>query len=1109
MFPILLEKTVFLMKIDSTRLRAKHLDDVLHSATYNSALKQMVSELKAEAPIAPNEKTIETRFDQYMTQIFTELFEPLGFRYLPTKEKAVNTVRAKTKGRADTSIGNVIIEFKQPSTLHNTADQESAMQQARDYIDGFSNGEQKKTFGFVTDGLISGIYYLNDSGSFVTDYFVSLNEQQIDRLIRAVIGLGQKDLSPENLVKDFAHDKNSPAKKLAISMFDSVVNYPTEKTKMLLSEWKHLFKLSHDDISKQQAILERKQSLEKIFNEKFSDTDSEYAALFALQTSYTVLIKLVAFKVISQTKYNDSLIRFSDMVNKTPVELRDYMSELESGTIIRDYGIQNLLEGDFFSWYSTRNQWSLKMADCIDEMLIILDSYTSNNLEKTKDFFKKLYQEMIPAEVRHALGEYYTPHWLADNVINGALSTGDLENKRWRALDPTSGSGTFLTVLIEKLIEKGKDEELEKAEILNEITTRVVGIDLNPLAVLTARVNYFLNVAELIGDDTEIEIPVYSGDAAYTPTIEMIDGIEFLTYSIETELQPFNISFPKSGLLNLKKFSRTMIEIEIDIKGKNSDGIYQRLMLLINKKEQQSKTVQNYIKELSDTFVLFEANNWNGIWARIVTNYLTTSNIGKFDVVVGNPPWVDWKNLPSVYRDKIKSLPITKSIFSGDGQTGGINLNIAALITNVVATNWLAEDGVLGMLMPDTILVQRSYEGYRNLLLGDNSRAYFQKIQDWSKAGKPFYPVSQKFYTYFISRKSQDYKVGIPVIRYSKKAGVNTADELIDVNNDLLVENAKAIQSSKTATHFAILDKKTSTEDFLIVGNQFSSYKGREGIEFYPQELVLYTVAKDDRQSDTMVTVTPFKNNKSKYRLANKKSYIEKKFIRPLIKGTDIVPFHAESKYVVPFVYKQEYSMQIALPETTVRNESPKLYNLFIKSKDVFLEQNSYSKKLINGTHIPFYSFARVGAYSFAPVKVAFRDNTKNVAAVVESVSLPWGEKAEPVFQNHAVTISERPDGSYISVNEAHYICAIINSDIVIKFVDSSSDSRSFPVHPRYQIPLWSTKSSVHSLQLELSHLSQRAHKFYSDEVIISEIKQKASELYLQMLRELNADCAK
>jgi hypothetical protein len=168
----------------------------------------------------------------------------------------------------------------------------------------------------------------------------------------------------------------------------------------------------------------------------------------------------------------------------------------------------------------------------------------------------------------------------------------------------------------------------------------------------------------------------------------------------------------------------------------------------------------------------------------------------------------------------------------------------------------------------------------------------------------------------------------------------------------------------------------------------------------------------------------------------------------------------------------------------------------------VFQAQNAYSKKIINGGNVPFYSMARVGDYTFAPYHVAFRDNTKNVACVVTETLTPWGEYKSPVFQNHAVTISQRPDGSYISLDEAYYIAGIINCDIVSEFVNVSSDGRSFPIHPRYQIPIYGLDNIKH-LQNRITELSKHAHEIHANKEEVNSIKKSLGEVYLSMLTML------
>lgn len=68
----------------------------------------------------------------------------------------------------------------------------------------------------------------------------------------------------------------------------------------------------------------------------------------------------------------------------------------------------------------------------------------------------------------------------------------------------------------------------------------------------------------------------------------------------------------------------------------------------------------------------------------------------------------------------------------------------------------------------------------------------------------------------------------------------------------------------------------------------------------------------------------------------------------------------------------------------------------------------------------------------------------------MEEIKTSWGGIKRPVFQNHAVSISEREDGNLITSNEAHFVCAILNAPITNDFIINSSDSRSFKIRPLY-----------------------------------------------------------
>ena len=55
----------------------------------------------------------------------------------------------------------------------------------------------------------------------------------------------------------------------------------------------------------------------------------------------------------------------------------------------------------------------------------------------------------MPPEVRHSLGEYFTPAWLADQVVKESTK---LAKKTLYAIDPCCGSGVFVMSLIKNII---------------------------------------------------------------------------------------------------------------------------------------------------------------------------------------------------------------------------------------------------------------------------------------------------------------------------------------------------------------------------------------------------------------------------------------------------------------------------------------------------------------------------------------------------------------------------------------------------------------------------------------------------------------------------------
>jgi len=1080
-------------------LNKKQYLAIVKSQEYKQLLTQMCQSIKRLAKTAPNEATIEGHFDSELFTFFRNVFEPIGFTYNPTKEKAITTKRHITKGRADTAVGAFIVEFKQPSTLNNSDNQREAVKQISDYLEGLENENETPLVGFVTDGL-KGCFAVKTNGNIYAETFQPLSFEVLDRIIQNIVSLNLTALNSKNLVDSFCNPPENDG--IAFGLLNalySTLNNMTDKTKMLFTEWKELFNLAHDDTSKQQAILERKKSLGLLVGEQFSDNDNEYKTLFALQTTYAIIIKIVAYRVVSQVRYNSFLTDFETLKSQSSDALRVHLAELEDGAIFREYGIANLLEGDFFSWYSTSEQWTPAIAEkiaCIFDILsLYADKAVLNKTERSQDFFKALYEVMMPSAVRHSLGEYYTKKWLARKVVDDALDF--IDKTDWRGIDPCCGSGTFVTVMIDKIRHQLHDKDDDV--VLNAIMQRVKGIDLNPVAVLTARVNYFINISHLLHDNREIEIPIYLGDSSYFPKKTMFDGVNCLEYSISTLQQPINIIVPVSLVKDSLSFSKAMTRVELHIKNEDAQSAYDGLLTLVDE-DDATERIKEKLRELATALVDLEHKGWNGIWARIITNFLTTANLGKFDIIVGNPPWVDWKSLPSGYRERIKALCISRKLFSGDRLVGGINLNICALISNVSAENWLNDTGILAFLMPEPLVFQQSYEGFRNLFLSDNKKLYFCKFTNWTKSGHPFKPVTQKFLTFFISQTPKDYSNGVETEWYILNDNKNIEGiEELDLSDYYTKKTTIMATCHNKKNVFSHIENTGQLNKFKTIAGT-SHYVGREGVEFYPQELIIFTLSG----LPGTATCTALRNiqvKKSKYRVPQRDLLLETEFLHPLVKGVDIQPFHVNiSGNIVPFPYEVA-APRIPMSVTELTKRAPHLAKFYQLHKKILLAQTGYNERII-GMESEFYALARVGTYSFAENFVVFRDNTKWGAAVISNVDTEWGGLKRPMFQNHAVSICEDVDGNFITLDEAHYICGILNSPIAEQYTIQSSDSRSFPVRPRVKIPKYNPINEKH---LRIASLSKEAHENYDTSSIIIKILEELDKLYINIIKTQSA----
>jgi SAM-dependent methyltransferase len=339
------------------------------------------------------------------------------------------------------------------------------------------------------------------------------------------VTFSRKPLTPEALAADFG-PQGDIAPNLVNVFYTALQthrNHPRVAT--FFAEWDRIFGIVYGkDLGKAERDAPALAALYRAV------PGAEFKPLFfAVHTYYTLLMKFLAVELAS---LQGGALRSSFVAAlpaMTEKELRRELTSLENGRTFSLLGINNFLEGDFFGWYldAWEGQTSevfktseVSLADGIRALARTLADFepatTTLKPEHTRDLLKKLYQYLVPRKLRHDLGEYYTPDWLAERLLN---QVGYKGKPGKRLIDPGCGSGTFLILALRRLRQYAAGHLIPPADVLDAALRNIVGFDLNPLSVIAARTNYLLALGDLLRYRRgPVDLPVYMCDGILTPT---------------------------------------------------------------------------------------------------------------------------------------------------------------------------------------------------------------------------------------------------------------------------------------------------------------------------------------------------------------------------------------------------------------------------------------------------------------------------------------------------------------------------------------------------------------------------------------------------------------
>lgn len=1046
----------------------------------------------------------------------------------------------KAGGRTDATFQKISFEFKKEGYFNRTSGIKEALygrdnsdHGLHDYILSNAEIDVNDKIDVIIKKIMAGIGVGFDGKQFIFARFIpSTQKKKIDtsKVKREITDAVNVEFTYE--IKDFSKgikrlalllkqtDKFSLSKQSLCSVINPKSDYVrgsiltiyknldenldatkdtfNNRVKTLYDEWNRVFGVMYGDDEDATDFTEVSTKMREMYGiSDVVEIDSK-RYLFSMQTFFNIFLKLLVYSFLSQ---------LVDPMFTTEQELtKDEINRLFDGNTDASCKlVNNFFESHFLEWFTftanisdPESSFDVKL---INETLTVINKFDLSTFvlrpENVQDILQEVYMGLIPQEMRHLMGEYFSPDWIVEHALDMVGYTGDI-NKT--LIDPTAGSGPFLTQAIKRIINQ-RGGGLTKADIVS-ITQNIVGFDINPISVVSAKANYILIMFSAFFDNCDeefgepVEIPVFIADSILAPVVYTEENDD--TLKLETTVG--EIEIPKFDSLSKGNEFLKLLSQSIDDRG--SYEIFESLAIgkgLI--RECDIEIVKALFSKLS---VLHRASK-DSFWPIIFRNSFAPVMIrDKFDYVVGNPPWIAWKAMSKSYRAGTLTIWQSYGIFEKnayDKKTTHDDFGMA--VTYVSVDQYLKVGGSMVFLLPASFLKStKGGEGFRKFeIIRNNQSVPFnvEEVHDFSgvslftiptvaiKFGKGIamqYPMDKyRFYSQ-IGRKS----------KIDSHADWKQVSEIVEYSDCL----AQPVDKDDIQSAWLTLEDMTFANN--VVNPEVERiYKGRKGIEPAGAKGV-YILLKPKKVRDGYLEIINDMSRQRRQDIIDRgihKGVVEEKYIYPMLGGRNIARWFVKSNEYIIVPHSSEY--KYGIPEVTLAREAPETFQWLSFYHDELLDTRKQNGKFFNPDTQPFYRLDNVGTYTYSPYKVLWKEQSGSMSAVVVSTYLNSVPNADddlfvedkPIVVDSKVLMLDVYDEM-----EAYYVCGIINSPSIIEVVDgyAISTNRGVDVLKYIAIAKYDEENEVHRSIAEISKNIHEKMKESSGKANITQLENVLNE---------------
>ncbi len=966
------------------------------------------------------------------------------------------------KGSADTLYNKIIIEFE--NDLKVTLNH--AKEQLAGYLLGQFNAGEGYNFTLIASDCITWKVYAPDISCLE-----KINELNEDELILNEIKSASFTLTEKN-AEDFYYwiDRflfKEEKQRATLKRIEEAFGYQSIVFIECFREMNNHFKAAKK-YGEVQVSFEQWSKFLSIAYGSYEASESN----FIIHTYLSVFAKMLAYAVVSNDAYIDDA----------------EMKAIIDGTIFHKFSIRNFVDDDFYHWVkSERNFKALKKVF----RLIAQEITTFNFHEVDEDILKGVYQELIDLDTRHALGEYYTPDWLCQRV----LQEFDLK-EGIRVLDPACGSGSFLIAAVHRF------RELNPKISVEEINASIYGIDIHPLSVQIAKTNMLLALGkDVVNVRTPVHINVILANTLLAP-----DGVDDLfgnQFKMQIDKDTLELS---SKILNDVKVFDEALELAEELaeqtynKKKATEETFETILRRQVRGGFDKQVIESFYKIYGSLRTVKEKGR-DSIWKFIVQNLYKPYFLSKsFDYVIGNPPWFTYSSVRNEeYQNILNALADVYDV-KPERVANFPHLEIAAIFLAYCSSYFLKDNGTLAFVLPRSFFSADHHDNTRS-----GKAKGFRISQVWDLDGvSPLFRIPSS--VLFAQKEKDNSKRNLPA---SGLDGISFSGNIPAHNCNL--ETAKsALTETNTKWYYAKQGSSTAFSNRKYKAqNKVNPYKDgfRQGATIVPRSFYFVELTQEtpndftDRIINIKTSDAIKADAKAPWKNIELSGRIESKFLFRTALSKSILPFalYNPDLVVLPITVEVNESNQKEIKLHSADELMSEGYlnaSRWFKSAERFWDQlKTENNKEMSPENYLNWQGKLINQNLDTPYLVLYNSSGLNANAVV----LDREEYDIDFIVDHKTYLS-----NYSNKKEALYISGILNSTIpnlMMKDFQSRGLFGARDVHKKIldiYFPKFNEEEETH---IRLAELSKAAHKKAAQYIKDNPPQKELTAIHLGRLR--------